>query len=482
MARVASDLLGRCPLHESRTAVKLVDRTSREAELAREPSVLDGVYATTAHHPAAVMNREHTHRRIPGLFRVIARKFLFLCCAAIGVGGYGTSQVHSRPVASAKDYVLDVNADGIADFIVPGPRVRMADQLLTTIEIRSSRSSDAIAIIAVNDRGPATLDKSWSCVGDTDNDGRVDLAVATKTETVVYSGGTTVLSKIPARGVTHAVVGGCDFNVDGSSEIVLVETGEKSTGPTPFRIQIISPTKPEIASSISGEPYGDSLYGVEVISGSGAQEALLLVATAGSESTHSNGSCHLITAATGRRLYSVTGPDSKEAFGTSISSLGDVDGDNYSDFLVGAPGSEILQSSGSVYVLSGRTGAVANRVLGSSLGTPIDRPFSFGLSVARLGDLNGDGILDFSVGAPASHRGGKGGVGFVTFHSGRDGSCIRTVHGVESGSMLGINVRGVGDANGDRIPDAYMRSRLGFSVISGLDGLVIFQRDFVAAR
>jgi len=71
----------------------------------------------------------------------------------------------------------------------------------------------------------------------------------------------------------------------------------------------------------------------------------------------------------------------------------------------------------------------------------------FGASVAGLGDQNGDGVPDFAVGVPGADR--------VDIFSGKDRTLIRSLHDPEghSGLNFGYAVVGVGDVNGDGVED-----------------------------
>ena len=88
--------------------------------------------------------------------------------------------------------------------------------------------------------------------------------------------------------------------------------------------------------------------------------------------------------------------------GTSVGSAGDVDGDGYSDVLVGAPtyntGSSSDGDEGKVYLFRGGPSGLEPTWAWSSIGD--DEPDAhFGRSVAGAGDVNADGYNDVIVGA-----------------------------------------------------------------------------------
>lgn len=59
----------------------------------------------------------------------------------------------SAPASKPRSPVFDLNADGLADFVVPGPLLRTSGKELTSIEIRSARTRAALSTIAMNTKG-----------------------------------------------------------------------------------------------------------------------------------------------------------------------------------------------------------------------------------------------------------------------------------------------------------------------------------------
>ncbi|MCK6477525.1 MAG: FG-GAP-like repeat-containing protein, partial [Phycisphaerales bacterium] len=77
-------------------------------------------------------------------------------------------------------------------------------------------------------------------------------------------------------------------------------------------------------------------------------------------------------------------------FGTSVASAGDVNGDGYGDVIVGAPTSG---GSGGAFIYFGTSAGLNTAAGWIKTGTPF-----FGISVASAGDVNGDGYSDVIVG------------------------------------------------------------------------------------
>ncbi|MFQ5749888.1 MAG: VCBS repeat-containing protein, partial [Planctomycetota bacterium] len=89
-----------------------------------------------------------------------------------------------------------------------------------------------------------------------------------------------------------------------------------------------------------------------------------------------------------------------------------------------------------------------------------ERSGVLGAAVARIRDLDGDGVDDLLVGVPRAMKNGNV-AGKVEFHSGRDGSLIRELFGSRpSQQILGSNLAVVGDTDGDGVEDFLTVSNL----------------------
>ena len=131
------------------------------------------------------------------------------------------------------------------------------------------------------------------------------------------------------------------------------------------------------------------------------------------------------------------GGSANEHFGSSVRSIeGDVDGDGIEDFIVGAPGND------SAYLISGQSGAVLFSNNGQS-------GAGFGTSVCRGGDLDNDGKLDYLVGSPDYVDSGGTKTGRVTAFSGATGNKIWSVDGAAD-SRFGRSLAAPGDLDGDK--------------------------------
>jgi hypothetical protein len=140
--------------------------------------------------------------------------------------------------------------------------------------------------------------------------------------------------------------------------------------------------------------------------------------------------------ATGVELHSTVIP-----FGTwTMARAGDVDGDGREDTLVGQG------AFNRVRVVSGADGSVLQLIQGPAGG-------HFGAAVSAVGDVNGDGRDDFLVGAPWEDSPENEKAGAVRVYSGADFSALSVRRGLDKNDYFGIYASGIGDADGDLLPD-----------------------------
>ena len=141
-------------------------------------------------------------------------------------------------------------------------------------------------------------------------------------------------------------------------------------------------------------------------------------------------------------------------FGWSLSTAGDVNGDGYSDVVVGAPFYDNGQTNGRAFIYHGSaTGlsATANWTAESDLGATF-----FSQSVATAGDVNGDGYSDLIVGAESYNNGQyQEGRAFVYYGSalGLSATANWTAESNQESAFFGHSVSTAGDVNGDGYSD-----------------------------
>ncbi len=161
--------------------------------------------------------------------------------------------------------------------------------------------------------------------------------------------------------------------------------------------------------------------------------------------------------------------DNQDQFGQSLAPVGDLDGDGVVDLAVGAHldddgGAE----RGAVWILFLNTdGSVkAQQKISSTQGGftgALDDSDAFGISLAKLDDVDGDGVTDLAVGAHQDDDGGPGrGAVWVIFLN-SNGTVkaqqkISDTQGgfaglLDDGDLFGISVAGLADRNGDGVAE-----------------------------
>lgn len=159
--------------------------------------------------------------------------------------------------------------------------------------------------------------------------------------------------------------------------------------------------------------------------------------------------------------WTAVGTQAGEMFGSAVAGAGDVNGDRFNDVIVGATGyGDGVTAYGGVFVyFGGQTGLSAQ----PNWSEPGDQPDGrFGASVGTAGDVNGDGFSDIIVGAPGQANGqASEGRAFVFLGAATGpGSSNWTVEGDQAQSELGSSVASAGDVNGDGYSDVIIGAPL----------------------
>lgn len=156
-----------------------------------------------------------------------------------------------------------------------------------------------------------------------------------------------------------------------------------------------------------------------------------------------------------------------DQFGRGVASIGDLDGDGVVDLLVGAPDDDDGGfARGAAWVLLLNTdGTVKHeQKISSTAGGfqgPLDDTDVFGWSMAPLGDLDGDGVIDVAVSSPSDDDGGVSrGAIWVLFMNAdgtvKDEQKISATDGgfqgqLDNGDTMGYGLALIGDLNGDGV-------------------------------
>jgi hypothetical protein len=174
------------------------------------------------------------------------------------------------------------------------------------------------------------------------------------------------------------------------------------------------------------------------------------------------GLVQVFSGATHQEIFRIHENIPGERLGGQIATLGDVNGDGFVDFGISPSGSSL----GPFRVYLGPDGTFLR-----------EHPFTTNSTkgVALYGDYNGDGCDDYLKGY-AHYSGKLYHAGRVELFSGKDGSVLLTMDGDQAGRFAGDSVCPAGDWNGDGIVDVAAGAPGGLNLVltSGLAGAYIF--------
>lgn len=352
----------------------------------------------------------------------------------------------------------DLDGDGQPDIMVGMPLAAKNPAVNVGRVFIYSGQSGGLLFSLEGSGAKHELGFSLSAVGDIDGDGVPDFLLGAPGASpahlphagsvYLYSGKThAVLKRLDGREIKDAfglaVSGGADFNEDGVPDIAI------------------------------GSPYSDPLQSdPSYRRGTPSANSVGLSAA---------GSVYVFSGSDGGLLLRLNGMEPHGHFGRTLEVMGDVTGDGIPDIAVSAPTASPnrLKKAGRVFIYSGKDGALLRFFDGP------EADAHFGLAVARVQDLDGDGIPDLAVGAPGLSPQGLSGAGSVLTYSGRDGKVLYRWDGLEPGEQFGRTVLSLGDLDRDGVDDLVIgspgaSSGLGpdtgrISSYSGKEGKLLFR-------
>ena len=311
--------------------------------------------------------------------------------------------------------------------------------------------------------------QSISAAGDVNGDGFMDIIIGAPNTTFANVKTYLVFGKTNTAAVNLSTVaaGSGGFVINGSNAINTLG----GTIPTAF----VSG-----AGDVNGDGLADLIIGLYNVS---------KVYVVFGKSTTSAVDLSTIAAGTGGFIISGSIFDNS---GWSVSAAGDVNGDGLTDLLIGAPQYTGIEQIGKSYVIFGKTDTSAvDLVSGVETGTGgfviygTTNYSESGYSVSAAGDINGDGLADLMIGAPAPDNNvasvattyivfGKLGTSAIYLSAVSAGTGGFKITGT-NGDNSGASVRGVGDVNGDGYADFLICSP--YSVGAGAFSLPVAARS-----
>lgn len=272
-------------------------------------------------------------------------------------------------------------------------------------------------------------------------------------------------------GVDVAVVP--DMNGDGYDELAVGASAPNRVyvvlgGPAGWGMRMgLSLNNPSIIT-YTGENSGDlaglAVAGVGDVNGDGFGD--LLVGAPGNDLAGNNaGAVYLVfgsptlTSSTLGLFPIMIGEVAGDEAGRFLAPAGDVNGDTFQDMLVGVPGQDSAGlNAGTIYLILGSP-TIGNASLGSKIKyTGQAAEDAAGGAIDGVGDINGDGYMDFAVGAPGNDEGAlQAGAAYLVLGSATPAGGSLTSHikytRWAGATLVGQEVSGAGDFNGDGYAD-----------------------------
>lgn len=226
-----------------------------------------------------------------------------------------------------------------------------------------------------------------------------------------------------------------------------ISTGNDSTANTIITSTSASTLGHSVSiSDINGDGYGDIIIAAQTATGSNGKVYIFYGSSSGIASAND-------TAAN----VTITGTLALGLFGSSVYS-GDINGDGFSDVAIGAPG--VSTNLGKAYIFYGSASGItsANDTAANVIITGTLASGKLGFSVS-LGDINGDGYSDLLIGANGVTANlGKAYIFYGStsgIASANDTAANVIITGTAAGGQLGNSVS-AGDVNGDGYADLFV--------------------------
>ena len=193
----------------------------------------------------------------------------------------------------------------------------------------------------------------------------------------------------------HAVASAGDVDGDGYDDVIIGMPLYQGGNVKVFHgaaTGLRGATAWEQTSSLTGAQFGHSVASAGDVDGDGYDDVIIgMPFYQGGNVKVFHGSA---TGLSGATAWDKTSTNTGAQFGHSVASAGDIDGDGFADVIIGMP----FYQGGHVKVFHGSAEGLRGTTIWKK--TSSNSSAKFGLSVAPAGDVNGDGYSDVIIGAP----------------------------------------------------------------------------------
>jgi len=374
----------------------------------------------------------------------------------------------------------DVNGDGYSDVIAGAPfsaagRAYVFHGAASGLATTSGWSAEG-------NQAWSSLGVSVASAGDVNGDGYADVIIGAyaydngqveEGAAFVYTGSATGLSASAAwtaeGGQIYAYLGASvatagDINGDGYSDVIVGRPGGYSLGPptegralaylgSAAGLQVVPAW--DVGCDQASAAFGNSVASAGDVNGDGYSDVVVGAPAHGNETYPEGRAYGYLGSASGLSAtadWMVEGHEQYEGLGRTVASAGDVDGDGYSDVIVGAYGGSL----GRAYLYRGSPLGLASSPAWTASSDQANDSFAY--TVATAGDVNGDGYADVIVGAPGRDTGtgvwdaGRA-VVYLGSATGLPTSAAWAAESNEPWTYFGVAAGTAADVNGDGYSD-----------------------------
>lgn len=380
----------------------------------------------------------------------------------------------------------DVNGDGYSDVVVTAHNYDSEEQENTGrgfvyFGSAAGLSAEANAVLDDVTRKNTYLGFSVSKAGDINGDGYGDIIIgspafpgATEGEGIalVYHGTASGPENDPAIRITgkdsmsrfaSSVAAAGDVNGDGYSDVIISST--PLTGSVSYihfgsNAGIKKQAEVTLDDITPALGFADEAAGIGDVNGDGLSDVMIGALNYDEEPRNNIGKIYAYYGSpaglSSASSQTVESNQSSSGFASGLQTAGDVNGDGYSDVIIGAANyDQGLSDAGAAFVYYGGATGIQNTPSWSAYGT--QQAAAFGRSVTFAGDVNGDGYGDVAISSLLYDNSAGADAGRIyIYHSGATGlesSPAQILEGTQPSSAFGYGMAPAGDVNGDGFGD-----------------------------